>query len=336
MSLRTPEQHLLLEQLARCYGIEQTQLRCLRDDPGYGVYGFTRHGQDFFVKAMAPTVRTFSTLQGQVDWLNFLAAHDAPVSRPEPSLKGVLVEQLHLNDTVAAVVCYARVPGERPDVRSAPAEFFQTWGQVLGKLHTLSTHYTPSQPHAQIYHWNEDAVNDRQIIPADQTLVLEKFDALQEYFQALPKAPHLYGVIHRDVQANNLCFDNGKLWVIDFDDCEYNWYLMDLAVSLYFTLWERPVAQSNAAFAAFVLENLLAGYARERDLGAEWIERLPICLKFVEMNNYVRVTEYNQVALHDNPEAVPPKHRALLSRYRDNIEQDVPYIESAYFPWADD
>lgn len=52
------------------------------------------------------------------------------------------------------------------------------------------------------------------------------------------------------------------------------------------------------------------------------------------MNNYVRVTEYNQVALRDNPEAVPPKHRALLSRYRDNIEQDVPYIESAYFPWA--
>ena len=332
MSLSPPEQQLLLEQLARSYSIEQSQLRCLTDNPDDGVYGFTRNGQAFVVKYTLPTVRTYATLQAQVDWINYLAQHGVPVSRPIPSQQGRLVEQLPFNNSFVSVVCYEHVPGERPKVPALTAEQWQTWGQTLGKLHALSTHYVPPQSHAQIYHWDEDAINLRQLIPADQTLVLEKFDVLQQYFQALPKAPQVYGVIHRDVQANNLCFDNGKLWVIDFDDCEYNWYLMDIAVSLYFTLWERPVAQSNAAFAAFVLENLLAGY--ERELGAEWIARLPIFLKFVEMNNYVRVTEYNQVALRDNPEAVPPKHRALLSRYRDNIEQDVPYVESAYNPWT--
>ena len=43
MSLSTPEQQLLLEQLARCYGIEPSQLYCLTDNPEDGVYGFTRH-----------------------------------------------------------------------------------------------------------------------------------------------------------------------------------------------------------------------------------------------------------------------------------------------------
>jgi len=335
MSLRPSERHLLLSQLARCYGIEQTQLRCLTDNPEDGVYGFTRQRQDFVVKYTLETARSFSTLQGQVDWINFLAAHGALVSRPVPSQQGGLIEQLPINDTFVSVVCYEHVPGARPAVPTLTAEQWQIWGQTLGKLHALSTRYTP-QPHRRIDHWNASATRDRRTIPADQTLVLEKFDDLQYYFQTLPQASHVYGLIHNDLQANNLFLDNGRLWVIDFDGCEYNWFIFDLATSLYFTLWERPVSQSNAAFAAFVLENILAGYAREYSIGAEWVERLPICLKRVEMDNYVAILAYNQVTVQSNLEALPPKHRALLNRYRYNIEHDVPYIESAYFPWAGD
>ena len=334
--MKQSEHDLILSQIARCYGIEQTQLRCLTDNPEDGVYEFTRQGQAFVVKYTLETVRSFSALQGQVDWINFLAAHGVLVSRPVPSQQGGWVEQLPINDTFVSVVCYERVPGERPVVPTLSAEQWQIWGQTLGKLHALSTQYTPAQPHARIDHWDASATRDRQTIPADQTLVLEKFDALQHYFQALPTDAHVYGLIHNDLQANNLCLDNGRLWVIDFDGCEVNWFIFDIGTSLYFTLWERPVAQSNAAFAAFVLENILAGYAREYSIEAEWVARLPICLKRVEMTCYIDILAYNQVALQSNLEALPPKHRALLNRYRYNIEHDVPYIESAYFPWADD
>jgi hypothetical protein len=84
------------------------------------------------------------------------------------------------------------------------------------------------------------------------------------------------------------------------------------------------------------LENILAGYARECTLGAGWVEQIPTFLKLVEMNIYVAILEYNQVALRADATVLPPKHRALLSRYRHHIEHDVPYIESAYNPWAGD
>lgn len=100
------------------------------------------------------------------------------------------------------------------------------------------------------------------------------------------------------------------------------------------TKWKRPAAQSNAAFAAFVLEHLWAGYAREYALDNSWLERLPIFLKLIEMNNYIAILAYNQTTVQRTPADVPPKQRALLTRYRENIEQDVPYIESAYNPWA--
>lgn len=63
MSLSPSEEHLLLSQLAHCYGIEPSQLYCLTDNPDDGVYGFTLQGQAFVVKAAVSTVRTFATLQ---------------------------------------------------------------------------------------------------------------------------------------------------------------------------------------------------------------------------------------------------------------------------------
>ncbi len=336
LSLSAPEHSLILNQLARCYGIDSTQLHCLMDNPADGVYGFTQQGQDFVVKYTLPGVRSFSTLQGQVDWVNFLARHGAPVSQPIPSQRGVLVEQLPVNDTVVSAVYYTHVPGERPEGRSWTAELFQTWGQVMGKLHALSAQYTPSPQHGQIDHWDESMSRDRSVIPADQQRVLERFDGLMQYLQALPKDQHSYGVIHGDFQANNLRLDQGMLRVIDFDACEYNWFVTDIATSLYFALWERPREQSNEAFASFMLENMLLGYAYEHTPGAAWIEQLPHFLKLVEMNIYIAINEYNQVALQRNLEAVPLKHRALLNRYRYNIEHNVPYLTSAYNPWTGD
>ncbi|MDQ2996825.1 MAG: phosphotransferase [Chloroflexota bacterium] len=336
MPLTPPAHTLILNQLAGYYGIEPTQLHCLTDNLDDGVYGFTREGQDFVLKYTLQAARLYSTLQAQVDWVNFLAAHDAPVSHPVPSLHGVFVEQLPINDTFVSVICYECVPGERPEGTALTAELFQTWGEVLGKLHALSTQYTPPDLHAPIDHWDEGIIRDRQVIPADQTIVLKKYDALVEDAYALPKDQHCYGVIHGDVQANNLRIDQGVLRVIDFDNCAYNWFVTDLATSLYFTLWEPHPTRSNAAFAAFVLENMLVGYARERVLEAEWIDQLPIFLKRVEMNIYVAIHAYHQAAFQSNPAALPSKHHALLRRYRYQIEHDVPYIESAYNPWISD
>lgn len=334
MSFSTPEQQLLLNQLAHHYDLEPSQLHCLTDNPDDGVYGFTRQGQAFVLKYALPTVRTFAALQAQIDWVNFLAEHNVQVSRPVPSQQGRLVEQLPFHHSFVSVVCYEHVPGERPKVPTLPAKQWQTWGQTLGRLHALSIRYAPPPSYTPIDPWNASAVHDRRAIPADQTLVLEKFDALQQTFHTLPAGPQVYGLIHGDVQANNLCLDNGTLWVIDFDGCTYHWFMMDIATSLYFTLWERPAEQSNASFAAFVLTNILAGYSREHSLDPEWLEYLPTFLKLIEMNCYIAINEYNQVASQNNMAALPAKHRAMLKRYRYNIEHDLPYIESAYFPWA--
>lgn len=338
MTATLTEQQSIVTAVAACYGLAPAQLHLLTDNPADGVYGATQgagtaNEQRFVLKCTRESVRSRSTLQAQVDWVNFLAEHGAPVSRALPSPQGELVEQIAADDALFSVVCYAQAPGERPEGAALTAEFFQNWGQVIGQLHALTTHYTPPQASGQIDAWNVGTAQRRQAIPADQSLALEKFDALLAHLQSLPTDRQSFGLIHNDLQANNLRLHRGALMVIDFDDCEQNWFISDLATALYFTLWEKPPSQSNEAFAAFVLENLLAGYRRQRPLDATWVEQIPIFLKVQELWIYSAINQFNQIAQHGQGETLPPKHRTLLTRYRQNIEQDIPYLESAYNPW---
>lgn len=339
MTAKLTEQSPLMSVVAVRYGFAPAQLRLLTDNPDDGVYGVTQgagteNEEHFVLKCTKESVRSRSTLQGQVDWINFLAAHGVSVSRALPSPQGELVEQIAVEDGLRSVVCYAQAPGERPEGAALTAEFFQNWGQGIGKIHALTTRYTPPQARGRIAAWHDGIADKRQAIPADQGRVLEKFDALLVYLQTLPTDQQSFGLIHNDQQANNLRLHQGALTVIDFDDCEQNWFISDLATALYFTLWEKPQPnQSNEAFAAFVLDNLLAGYRHERPLDATWIEQIPLFLKLQELWIYSAINQFNQVAQHGRWETLPPKHRALLTRYRQNIEQDIPYIASAYNPW---
>lgn len=334
MALSQVEHEYILNQLALVYGVTRAQLHPLTDNLEDGVYGFTDQGQDFVLKVTSQARRSFAAIQSQVDWVNFLATQGAPVSRPRPSRGGNFVEQVAVNDTAVSAVCYEHMSGERPREATGTAELFQAWGQLIGQLHALTLRYTPSQPFAPIRAWDEDPICARHHIPADQTRVLEKFDNLFAYVHALPKHPQTYGLIHSDLQSHNLRIQQGKLWVFDFDDCEMNWWVADLAIALYYTLWNPDTKRSNAEFAAFVLENMVAGYRREKSLEAEWLERIPHFLKLQEMFVYVIINEYYQVTPQTDLATLPAKASALLQRYRHNIEQDIPYIESAYFPWA--
>lgn len=337
LSFSVEEHEHILNQLVDAYGVTRHQLRPLNDDLEDDVYGFTDRGHDFVLKVTPQARRSFASLQNQVDWVNFLATHGAPVSRPVPSRHGNFVEQFPINDTTnepkVSAVCSEYVSGERPNEATGTAELFQHWGQVIGQLHALTMRYRSLQPHSFIRGWDEDPICARHHIPANQTLILEKFDALLDYFRALPQHPSIYGLVHSDLQANNLRVQQGKLWVFDFDDCEMNWFVSDIATALYFALWSPDPARSHAEFAAFVLENMVAGYRREHSLDNEWIARIPRFLKLQEMFVYVIINEYNQVTPHTDLATLPPKQRALLQRYRHNIEQDIPYIESAYCPW---
>ena len=116
------------------------------------------------------------------------------------------MEQVVVADALSSVVCYTEAPGERPEGAALTAEFFQNWGQLIGKLHALTTRYLPSSASWQIAAWHEGIADGRQAIPADQGRVLEKFDALVAHCQTLPTDQQSFGLIEATGNVDLHCY----------------------------------------------------------------------------------------------------------------------------------
>ena len=55
--------------------------------------------------------------------------------------------------------------------------------------------------------------------------------AINDHRADLGTGPDVYGLQHGDLHQENYLFRDGRIGVIDFDDCGFGWYIDDLAVS---------------------------------------------------------------------------------------------------------
>jgi Ser/Thr protein kinase RdoA (MazF antagonist) len=81
-------------------------------------------------------------------------------------------------------------------------------------------------------------------------------ERVKQDLQELGEGSDVFGIIHRDLHLNNLLFNEGKAYAIDFEVCGWGYYLFDMAVTL--SSLEGHGTPLQAAF--------LEGYQRERPL----------------------------------------------------------------------
>ena len=90
---------------------------------------------------------------------------------------------------------------------------------------------------------------------------------LEALLTDLGKGPEVYGLIHCDLLPENLLGSGDDIYLIDFDDAGYGWYLFEFATSLFFLLGEPYFDE--------VFNALIEGYRSERELPDEHLALLP-------------------------------------------------------------
>jgi len=97
---------------------------------------------------------------------------------------------------------------------------------------------------------------------------LSALDArLRTRLAAFGAGPDRFGLIHADMRLANLLVDDGAVWVIDFDDCGFGWYMYDLGSSLSFIEHYPDVPE--------MIDSWVSGYRSEAGLSAAEAGELP-------------------------------------------------------------
>ena len=319
----TRRQRLLkLRELAQCslisYGLESASLRFIqyfeniiyRVDLPWVVKDRTSNDPylpgRFLLRIHAS--RNNDAIASELTWLAALSQEAGmPVPAPVLTMDGKLLTTITTPALPGGrVVSLMRwLDGRRPRKGMKPKQF-SALGQVVARMHNFAAGWQPPSGFKRL-HWNWDSLMGGSLFkhPLDEviTTIPTKFlkpcmaisTKVKKVMEAFGKGPEAYGLIHGDLYPENVLFKDGKAFPIDFEDCGYGYWMMDIAVALCEWAWGDEWELVRKAFQS--------GYSQVRALPEEQWRQLDffIAAQFATlvlwssdmlMNDPMRVAEY--------------------------------------------
>ena len=310
----------VLHEAMRRYGIAQDRIHLLDGFESF-MYEFEREDGDYILRIGHSLRRNIPMIQGEVNWINYLAAGGVPAARAILSQNGKLVEPIDDGQGQQFLaMAFVNARGGHPKRAEWTPRFFETYGAMMGCMHALTKRYEPD-PSTWRPHWDDPENLVGQFLPPSDAIAIEKYRALVEYLRALPKDIDSYGLIHQDAHTGNLFVDEaGNITLFDFDDCVYGWFIYDVAMALFYAApFDPPEA---ASFAREFMPHFLQGYRRENKLDDAWLQELPHFLKLREVELYAIIHRSFDVNNVDDPWAA-----RFMEGRKQRIETDMPFID---------
>lgn len=274
--------------------------------------------------------RSREDFQGEVEYIRYLFEHGGNVSDVISSRNGNLLEVIAYHNHDFFVCVFAKARGKllaenhyRYRDGIPITEYFFNCGKVLGKIHQLSKGYTPiHRRHHFFDKYNTDYFD--KLIPDSLFLLKKKLAKLLESLAELDTGRELFGMVHFDYSDGNymIDFDTGQITVFDFDNSCFCWYMYDLAnVWAHGVGWIQfePDSSKRQQFMKDYFATVLAGYRSETEIDPVMLEKLPLFIQAILMENIVDAFE----VMRNNGEE--PACDEELSYLVKCIEDDIPY-----------
>lgn len=242
--------------------------------------------------------RSLEDYLAEAEFVRYLATNGAPVADIRSSIHGNLVEQIEREGRklYVSLFCYAKGMliadnGYRYRENAPLSEYFYNTGKALGKIHKLSKIYEPEHTRINYFDkYNRDYIDK---LMGNQYAELKR--AISEHFNVfceLPQDSESYGLVHFDFSDGNYHVDmeTGDITVFDFDNCMYCWYMFDLA-NLWTHGWgwcmSEPDIERRKEIMADYFDAILQGYRAETDVSTELLQKLPLFINMVLIENIV-------------------------------------------------
>jgi Ser/Thr protein kinase RdoA (MazF antagonist) len=317
------------DEAARRYGLPPSDLTELNAFENFVYEAENEDGASLVLRVSHSTRRTIDYTRGEIEFVRYLGAAGIPVAQPVLSEAGQFVERIEDSDPGHhfVVTAFERAEGivfdDAPPLKERywKPELFRDLGRLFARLHNRAQTYKLSNPRFKRQEWYEyDVVDIDRFAPPKEQLVRERTARIIERLKQLPRTTEDYGLIHADLHPHNFCFADERITIFDFDNCEYAWFVKDIAVIVFYVARAEPRGQREEAVAAF-LAPFLEGYRELRRCDRVWLEAVPDMLALQRSMNYALFHQNRDPGLLDEDTL------DRWSRFRRDIEADTPVLQ---------
>lgn len=234
--------HQFAEGLAR-FGLDASCARDLGRSQNF-VYTVSRQGNEYIARISTGRHRTKPEIEAELAWVLLLAQKGMPVCEPMRSINSQWCEEMMVDGVSFLISVFMSAPGRKPERTEITAAFAYRMGKLIGRMHSISRWATLSGVSFRRNDWRNSRLLTGDMTATDAP-VGECFrmavQTLIDRIAACPIAPTTFGLIHGDLNSGNCHVDGDQLWLFDFDNCEYGYFLQDLSVMLYDTIYSKHV-----------------------------------------------------------------------------------------------
>lgn len=291
----------LLKSAAGLYDLNLTDLKAVPGhEGGRNRIFFCRRqtGEKCVLRISSLPDRTGEDYLAETEFVRFLSENGAPVAEVLLSANRRTVEKITAGgkDHFLSLFAYAEGMlisdnGYRYREGAPLSEYFYNTGKTLGIIHRLSKTFLPAHRRADYGDkYNMSYLN--ALIPDGYGALKDAMAKRLELFAELTKGRDEYGLVHFDFSDGNYHIDmsNGKITVFDFDNCMNCWYMYDLAnLWLHGVGWCQFEEDKNVRkqFMTDYFNEIVRGYRTETEITQEQLDRLPLFIDMVLIENIV-------------------------------------------------
>lgn len=117
---------------------------------------------------------------------------------------------------------------------------------------------------------------------------------------SLPKSKDTYGLTHTDFHQSNFYLHNGDIYLFDFDDCSYTYFVYDIGITLYYALfYPFKEIENKTEYYKLFFRHFMKGYLKENTIQEEEIVYLQDAIKLRHVLLYVYFHQANDVSSLD-------------------------------------
>ena len=247
----------------------------------------------FILRITSVRHRSRNELLSELDFILFLHNNNVPVATPMQSFSGDIIIEYVFEDDILFIIAFKMADGmqwceKKDDIYRNDTYYLKSIGISLGKIHKAARNYQilNNIPRRK-YFEGQHLIKAYDIFEKYNAELYKSYKRFMQDLSLLNKNSENFGLTHGDYLMSNynITIDN-KVIVYDFDECEYSWFVSDIAVYMYYYITgPDPLSvesKDHTAIKAILL--FMSGYLSENDLPLNELKQLNL---FFILRDYV-------------------------------------------------
>jgi Ser/Thr protein kinase RdoA (MazF antagonist) len=223
--------------------------------------------------------RSYETIESEIQLLKYLESKGVRIAHPISSRNNKYIEQTNTEYGLFYSSVFNQIMGKQYEIDNLDHNGFYAWGKALGELHSV---FKDIPKDVEINRKSHEHFLEEMIDVKFSIDDVEKneVDQLRTWLRGLEKNPNNYGLIHYDFELDNIIWANDELYLIDFDDSIYSWFVADIANALGDLFDDGKNLNINDER----YREFMKGYREEKEISEDELNELP---HFYRLHHYL-------------------------------------------------